>query len=80
VRTTPADPIVFLDTPGVHSPARCSVIAPTTAPLATLVRSTWWFFLIEATPASVLVIGSSRPRLAEVATPVVRPVNKTDVA
>jgi GTP-binding protein Era len=80
VRTTPTSQIVFLDTPGVHRPRTLLGERTNDRAITTLGEVDVVCFLIEANapigPGDRFVAA----RLAEVKTPVVLAVNKTDVA
>jgi GTP-binding protein Era len=80
VRTTAETQIVFLDTPGVHRPRTLLGERANDRALATLAEVDVVCFLIEANapigPGDRFVAA----RLAEVSTPVVLAVNKTDLA
>jgi GTPase len=80
VRTTAATQMVFLDTPGVHKPRTLLGERANQRALATLAEVDVICFLIEASaeigPGDRFVAA----RIAEVATPAVLVVNKTDAA
>jgi GTPase len=80
VRTTDETQIVFLDTPGVHKPRTLLGERANERALATLNEVDVVCLVIEASAKTGPGDEFVAARLAEVATPVVCAVNKTDVA
>ncbi len=80
VRTTADSQIVFLDTPGVHRPRTLLGARANDRALTTLAEVDVVCFLIEANAAIGPGDRFVAARLAEVSTPVVLAVNKTDLA